>query len=352
VLYEKRLTNLYKGGFNNKVNRLIFQIELLNKLKLSMKITTKITELFNIDYPIIQAGMVWVSGWKLASAVSNEGGLGLIGSGSMKPDLLRGHIQKCKAATDKPFGVNIPLLRRDAEELVKVTIEEGVKIVFSSAGHPGKFIKLFKDNEIKVAHVIPSVKHALKAEEVGCDAVVGEGVEAGGHNGINETTTLTLIPQLVDAVKIPVIAAGGIADGRGILATLSLGAEGVQIGTRFAATVESSAHPNYKQKVVEAKDDGTVLAFKKIGLVRMIKNDFALRAVQADKEGWDDVKLMELLGSKRERLGIFEGDEIEGELEAGQSSGLVKEILTVKELFQNLLVEISEAKKRNDKIIS
>ena len=316
-----------------------------------MKLKTKITELFNIEYPIIQAGMVWVSGWKLASAVSNEGGLGLIGSGSMKPDLLREHIQKCKSATDKPFGVNIPLLRRDAEELVKVTIEEGVKIVFSSAGHPGKFINLFKENKIKVAHVIPSIKHALKAEEVGCDAVVGEGVEAGGHNGVNETTTISLIPQLVDALNIPVIAAGGIADGRGILAALSLGAEGVQIGTRFAATVESSAHPNYKQKVVEAKDDGTILAFKNIGLVRMLKNDFAYRALQAEKEGWDESRLKELLGSKRERLGIFEGDEIQGELEAGQSSGLVKEILTVKDLFQKLMNEISEAKQRNEKLI-
>ncbi len=317
-----------------------------------MKFTTKITELFNIKYPIIQAGMVWVSGWKLSSAVSNEGGLGLIGSGSMKPDLLREHIQKCKVATDKPFGVNIPLLRRDAEELVKVTIEEGVKIVFSSAGHPGKYIKLLKENDVKVVHVVPSVKHGLKAEEVGCDAVVGEGVEAGGHNGINETTTMALIPQLVDVVKIPVIAAGGIADGRGIFAALSLGAEGVQIGTRFAATVESSAHPNYKKKVVEAKDDGTLLAFKKIGLVRMLKNDFASRAVTAEKDGWDEIKLKELLGSKRERLGIFEGDETEGELEAGQSSGLVKETLTVKELFEKLLSQISEAKKRNDKIIS
>jgi len=317
-----------------------------------MKFTTKITQLFNIPLPIIQAGMVWVSGWKLASAVSNEGGLGLIGSGSMKPDLLREHIQKCKVATDKPFGVNIPLLRGDVEELVKVTIDEGVKIVFSSAGHPGKYIKLLKQNEVKVVHVVPSVKHGLKAEEVGCDAVVGEGVEAGGHNGINETTTMALIPQLVDVVKIPVIAAGGIADGRGIFAALSLGAEGVQIGTRFAATVESSAHPNYKKKVVEAKDDGTLLAFKKIGLVRMLKNDFASRAVIAEKDGWDEIKLKELLGSKRERLGIFEGDETEGELEAGQSSGLVKETLTVKELFEKLLSQISEAKKRNDKIIS
>jgi len=316
-----------------------------------MKFTTKISELFNINYPIIQAGMVWVSGWKLASSVSNEGGLGLIGSGSMKPDLLKEHIQKCKAATNRPFGVNIPLLRGDADELVRVTIEEGVKIVFSSAGHPGKFIDLLKRNNIKVVHVIPSVKHALKAEEVGCDAVVGEGVEAGGHNGVNETTTISLIPQLVDALKIPVIAAGGIADGRGILAALSLGAEGVQIGTRFAATVESSAHPNYKQKVVESKDDGTILAFKKIGLVRMLKNDFADRALKAQNEGWDESKLKELLGSKRERLGIFEGDEIEGELEAGQSSGLVNEILTVKKLFQKLLNEISEAKQRNEKLI-
>jgi enoyl-[acyl-carrier protein] reductase II len=317
-----------------------------------MKITTKITDLFNINYPIIQAGMVWVSGWKLASAVSNEGGLGLIGSGSMKPDLLREHIQKCKATTDKPFGVNIPLLRGDADELVNVVIEEGVKIVFSSAGHPGKYIKLLKENNIKVVHVVPSVKHGLKAEEVGCDAVVGEGVEAGGHNGINETTTFTLIPQLADAVKIPVIAAGGIADGRGILAAIFLGAEGVQMGTRFAATVESSAHSNYKQKVVEARDDGTVLAFKKVGLVRMLKNDFAFRALQAEKEGWDETKLKELLGVKRERLGIFEGDELEGEMEAGQSSGLVNEILTVKEIFGKLLNEISEANRRNQKIIT
>ena len=316
-----------------------------------MKFTTKITELFNINYPIIQAGMVWVSGWKLASAVANEGGLGLIGSGSMKPDLLREHIQKCKAATNKPFGVNIPLYRGDAEELVKVIIEEGVKIVFSSAGHPRKFIKIMKENDIKVAHVIPSVKHALKAEEVGCDAVIGEGVEAGGHNGSDQITTIALIPQLVDALEIPVIAAGGIADGRGILAALSLGADGVQIGTRFAATVESSAHENYKRKIIESGDKDTVLAFRKIGLVRMIKNAFAMRAVQAEFEGWNIDQMKELLGTKRERLGIFEGDLTEGELEAGQSSGLVKEILTVKELFNKLLKELSEAKERNEGLI-
>ena len=317
-----------------------------------MKFTTKITELFNIQYPIIQAGMVWVSGWKLASAVSNEGGLGLIGSGSMKPELLKEHIQKCKATTDNPFGVNIPLLRGDAEELVRVTIEEGVKIVFTSAGHPKKYAALLKENGIKLVHVVPNIKYGLKAQEAGCDAVVGEGVEAGGHNGADQITTFVMIPLLVDALDIPVIAAGGIADGSGILAALSLGAEGVQIGTRFAATIESSAHTNFKQKIVEAKDDGTILAFKKIGLVRMLKNDFAYRALKAEGEGWDEIKLKGLLGSKRERLGIFEGDENEGELEAGQSSGLVKEIITVRELFQKLLSEISEAKKRSDKIIS
>jgi enoyl-[acyl-carrier protein] reductase II len=309
-----------------------------------MNIETKITRLFNIQYPIIQAGMVWVSGWKLASAVSNCGGLGLIGSGSMKPELLREHIQKCRIATDKSFGVNIPLLRGDAEELIKIVIEEGVKIVFSSAGNPAKFIEQLKKNNVKVVHVVPSVKFGHKAENAGCDAVVGEGVEAGGHNGIDETSTLCLIPQLADALKIPVIAAGGIADGRGILAALSLGAEGVQLGTRFAATVESSAHSNYKRKVVETGDGDTVLAFKRIGLVRMMKNDFALRSVKAEEEGWNEEQLRELLGNKRERLGIFEGDEIEGEMEAGQSSGIIKEILTVEELFKKLLREIEESK--------
>jgi enoyl-[acyl-carrier protein] reductase II len=315
------------------------------------KIKTKVTELFEIEYPIIQAGMIWVSGWKLASAVSNNGGLGLIGSGSMKPDLLREHIRNCLTATDKPFGVNLPLLRGDADDLVKAVIEEGVKIVFTSAGNPKTFSDDFKKNNIKVVHVVPSVKFGLKAQEAGCDAVVGEGVEAGGHNGVDETTTMALIPQLVDALKIPVIAAGGIADGRGILAALALGAEGVQMGTRFAATIESSAHPNYKNKVVEAGDDGTVLAYKKIGLVRMLKNDFAGRSVQAENEGWDEQKLKELLGEKRERLGIFEGDENEGELEAGQDAGLIKEILPVNELLKKLLNEIEDEHKRmGDKI--
>jgi len=307
---------------------------------------TQITELLGIDYPIIQAGMVWVSGWKLASAVSNCGGLGLIGSGSMKPDLLREHIIKCRNATSKPFGVNIPLLRGDADELVKVTIEEGVKIVFTSAGHPKKYSQVLKENGIKLIHVVPNIKFGLKAQESGCDAVVGEGVEAGGHNGADQITTMSLIPQLVDALEIPVIAAGGIADGRGILAALSLGASGVQIGTRFAATVESSAHENYKRKIVEAKDTDTVLAFSKIGLMRMIKNNFAERAVQAEKEGWNEKKLKELLASKRERLGIFEGDEIEGAMEAGQAVGLINDIPTVDVLFNRLLQEYKSALKR------
>jgi enoyl-[acyl-carrier protein] reductase II len=306
---------------------------------LAMKFKTKITELLDIEYPIIQAGMVWVSGWKLASAVSNCGGLGLIGSGSMKPDLLREHIQKCKSATDKPFGVNIPLLRKDADELVKVCLDEGIKIFFTSAGNPKTFTPMLKENGCKVIHVVANLKYALKAQDSGCDAVVGEGVEAGGHNGADQITTFVLIPQLVDALQIPVIAAGGIADGRGILAALALGAEGVQIGTRFAATVESSAHENYKRKIVEAKDNDTVLAFRKIGLVRMLKNDFAFRALRAEDECWDEIKLKDLLGSKRERAGIFEGDEIEGEMEAGQVAGLIKDIPTVKELMERLIKE-------------
>lgn len=308
-----------------------------------MKINNRVTNLFNITYPIIQAGMVWVSGWKLASAVSNNGGLGLIGAGSMKPDLLREHIQKCKSATEKPFGVNIPLLRGDVEDLVKVVIEENVKIVFSSAGHPGKYIDAFKKNDIIVCHVVPSVKFALKAESVGCDAIVGEGVEAGGHNGADELTTFALIPQLVDTVKIPVIAAGGIADGRGILAALSLGAEGVQIGTRFAVTQESSAHLNYKQRVVEAKDNDTVLVLKKIGMARMLKNKFSNEAITAEYSGADAVKLKEILGQKRERLGIFEGNADEGMMEAGQGSGLINDIPTVNELMLRLINEFDDS---------
>lgn len=303
----------------------------------------RITELLKIDYPIIQAGMVWVSGWKLASAISNSGGLGLIGTGSMKPELLKEHLQKCKAATTKPFGVNVPLLRKDANDLIKICIDEGIKIFFTSAGNPKTFTSLLKENECTVVHVVANIKYGLKAQEAGCDAVVGEGVEAGGHNGADQLTTFCLIPQLVDKLNIPVIAAGGIVDGRGILAALSLGAEGVQIGTRFAATVESSAHEKYKQEIINSNDQDTVLAFKKIGLVRMIKNDFAFRAMKAENEGWNEAQLRELLSTKRERAGIFEGDLIEGELEAGQGVGLIDDIPTVKDLFKRLLQEFNIA---------
>lgn len=303
----------------------------------------RITELLKIDYPIIQAGMVWVSGWKLASAISNSGGLGLIGAGSMKPELLKEHLQKCKAATTKPFGVNVPLLRKDANDLIKICIDEGIKTFFTSAGNPKTFTSLLKENGCTVVHVVANIKYGLKAQEAGCDAVVGEGVEAGGHNGADQLTTFCLVPQLVDKLNIPVIAAGGIVDGRGILAALSLGAEGVQIGTRFAATVESSAHEKYKQEIINSNDQDTVLAFKKIGLVRMIKNDFAFRAMKAENEGWNEAQLRELLSTKRERAGIFEGDLIEGELEAGQGIGLIYDIPTVKDLFERLLREFNIA---------
>lgn len=306
---------------------------------------TKITQLLGIKYPIIQAGMVWVSGWKLASAVSNCRGLGLIGAGSMKPELLKEHLQKCKTATAKPFGVNIPLLRKDANDLVQVCLDEGIKIFFTSAGNPKTFTSTLKDKGCTVVHVVANLKYGLKAQEAGCDAVVGEGVEAGGHNGADQITTFCLIPQLVDKLNIPIIAAGGIVDGRGILAALSLGAEGVQIGTRFASTVESSAHANYKQEIVNSGDQDTTLAFKKIGLVRMIKNDFAFRAIKAENEGWNEIQLKELLATKRERAGIFEGDLVEGELEAGQGVGLINDIPTVKELFDRLINEFEQAKK-------
>ena len=316
-----------------------------------MTIKNRVTQLFGIEYPIIQGGMVWVSGYKLAAAVSNCGGLGLIGSGSMKPELLREHIQKAKNSTSKPFGVNIPLLRKDAKDLIDVCIEENVKIIFTSAGHPGLFIDILKKNEIKVVHVVPSVKYALKAEEVGCDAIVGEGYEAGGHNGFDEITTFCLIPQLVNSVKIPVIAAGVIATGSQIAAAFALGAEGVQIGTRFAASVESSAHENYKRKIIEAQDNGTVIGFRKIGLLRMLKNEFALKAIEAEKNCADEQKLKEIWGEKREKLGIFEGNLEEGALEAGQSAGLVKEILTVREIFEKLIEDFDCTIKRISSMI-
>ncbi|MEW6060917.1 MAG: nitronate monooxygenase [Bacteroidota bacterium] len=309
--------------------------------------TTRVTSLFKIQFPIIQAGMVWVSGWRLASAAANAGALGLIGSGSMKPDLLREHIQKAKKATTNSFGVNIPLLRGDVEQLIAVTMEEGVKIVFTSAGHPGRYIEKFKQHQCIVVHVVANVKQALKAQEVGCDAVVAEGYEAGGHNGIDEITTLALIPQVVDAVHIPVIAAGGIADGRGMLAAFALGAEGVQVGTRFAATVESSAHEFYKQKIVEAKDGDTVLTYHNILPLRALKNPFMIQVQKEESEkGMTRERMLELHAKGRERKGIFEGNWEEGEMEMGQSSGLVKDIIPAAEVVQRMMREFEEARER------
>ncbi len=288
--------------------------------------------------------MVWTAGSKLAVASARAGALGLIGAGSMRPELLREHIRDAKATeVAAQIGVNIPLMRGDVEALVQVTIEEGVKIVFTSAGNPKVLTAKLKDAGCFVAHVVASVKHALKAEEVGCDAVVAEGFEAGGHNSIDEITTLCLVPQVVDAVKIPVIAAGGIADGRQMLACLSLGAQAVQIGTRFASTVESSAHPLYKQAVVESEDNSTILVLKKLAPVRLKKNRFAMEALEAQQRGATKEEEFELLGRKREMQGIFEGNLEEGELEMGQSSGLVKNILTCEEVVQRLIEEFDKA---------
>ncbi len=296
--------------------------------------------------------MVWCSGHRLASAVSNAGGLGLIGAGSMKPDLLREHILACRQETNNPFGVNIPLIRGDVERLIDVVIEQEIGIVFSSAGNPAVHIDRFRAADITVVHVVASVKHALKAEAAGVDAVVAEGFEAGGHNGVDEITTLCLVPQVVDALKIPVIAAGGIADGRGMAAAFALGAEAVQVGTRFAATIESSAHPLYKQAVIMATDSATVLTMKSLNPVRLIRNKFAADAVQRERSGATADELRELLGAKRERRGIFEGDLEEGELEAGQSSGLVHEILPAGLVVRRLVEEFTQAISRMQALAS
>ncbi|MGD8778822.1 MAG: nitronate monooxygenase [Ignavibacteria bacterium] len=308
-----------------------------------MNVVNRITKLLNVKHPIIQGGMVWVSGWKLCSAVSNSGGLGLIGAGSMKPELLKEHIQKCKVATQKPFGVNIPLLKGDAEKLIDVSIEENIKIIFSSAGHPGKHIEKLKKHDIKVVHVVSSIKQGLKAQSVGCDAVVGEGVEAGGHNGSDEITIMALIPRLVDSLKVPVIAAGGIADGRGMLAAMCLGAEGVQVGTRFAASLESSANEAYKKKIVDSKENDTTLIFKKLALVRMLKNNFSNKVQEKENSGAQPEILRDLLGNKREMKGIFEGDFNEGMMEAGQGVGLINEIIPAKDIIDKLIKEYNSA---------
>ena len=297
----------------------------------------RITNLFGIKFPIIQGGMVWVSGWKLVSAVSNNGGLGLIGAGSMKPDLLCEHLRKCKNATKNPFGVNIPLLRKDSDDLVKTTIDEDVKIVFTSAGNPAKYISLLKDHNIKVVHVVSNLKQALKAESVGCDAIVAEGVEAGGHNGADEIPLEDLIPQLVNELKIPIIASGGIANKFGIEKALSLGASGVQIGTLFASASESSAHINYKNAIINSGENDTALFLKPIGLIRGIINPFAKKAIKLENENASNEELIEFLGSKREKLGIFEGNLEDGILEAGTGVSLITKIKSVNEIFGDLV---------------
>jgi enoyl-[acyl-carrier protein] reductase II len=286
----------------------------------------RITELFEIKYPLIQAGMIWCSGWELASAVSNAGGLGIIGSGSMYPDILRMHIQKCKAATKQPFAVNIPLLYPNIEEHVKIIIEEKVPIVFSSAGNPKTYTSILKQHGIKVVHVVSNVKFALKSQEAGVDAIVAEGFEAGGHNGREETTTLCLIPEVVKAVNIPVIAAGGIGSGRAMLACFALGAEGVQVGSRFVASLESSAHEAFKQTVIHSHEGDTSLTLKEITPVRLIKNKFYNEVAAAYERGASKEELQLLLGRGRAKKGMFEGDLEEGELEIGQVSASIDSI--------------------------
>ena len=303
--------------------------------------TQNITQLFNIKYPIIQGGMIWVSGYKLASAVSNAGGLGLIGSGSMYPEVLREHIQKCKKATDKPFGVNVPMLYPDIEKIMDIIVEEGVKIVFTSAGNPKTWTFFLKEKGITVVHIVSSVKFALKAEAAGVDAIVCEGFEAGGHNGREETTTFILIPMVKEQVKIPVIAAGGIATGRGMLAAMVLGADGVQIGSRFAATKESSAHSNFKQKILALKDGDTYLTLKELAPVRMIKNKFYQEIEELYQQSPTTDELKKLLGRARAKKGMFEGDLDNGELEIGQVSGLIHEIKSAKEVLNEIVEEFN-----------
>jgi len=305
----------------------------------------RITQLFNIKYPIIQGGMIWNSGYKLASAVSNAGGLGLIGAGSMYPDVLREHIQKCKKATDKPFGANVPMLYPNIEEIINIIIEEGVKIVFTSAGNPKTWTSFLKEKGITVVHVVSSSKFALKAQEAGVDAVVAEGFEAGGHNGREETTTLTLIPMVKENISIPLIAAGGIATGRGMLAAMVLGADGVQMGSRFVASTESSAHDNFKKTVIETGEGETQLTLKELAPVRLIKNKFYNDVQELYAKCPTKEDLENLLGKRRAKRGMFEGDLVEGELEIGQIAGLIHDIKPVETIIKEIIEEFEFAKK-------
>ncbi|WP_179376504.1 NAD(P)H-dependent flavin oxidoreductase [Winogradskyella wichelsiae] len=305
----------------------------------------RITSLFNIKYPIIQAGMIWNSGWKLASAASNSGILGLIGAGSMYPDVFRAHVQKCKAATDQPFGVNVPMLYPNVQEIMDIIVEEGVKIVFTSAGNPKTWTKFLQDKGITVVHVVSSVKFALKAQAAGVDAIVAEGFEAGGHNGRDETTTLTLIPMVKEQLEIPLIAAGGIATGKAMLACMVLGADGVQVGSRFVASEESSAHQAFKQVVVDAKEGDTQLTLKELAPVRLIKNKFYNEVQELYKTSPTPEQLKELLGRARSKRGMFEGDLEDGELEIGQIAGLIHDVKPVTEIVKTMIAEFEEAKK-------
>ncbi len=306
--------------------------------------------LFNIQYPIIQGGMIWASGWRLASAVSNAGGLGLIGAGSMYPDVLREHIKKCKKATDKPFGVNVPMLYPNLEEIIQILIEEEVKIVFTSAGNPKTYTQFLKEKGITVVHVVSSLKFALKAQDAGVDAVVAEGFEAGGHNGRDETTTLTLIPMIKEKIKIPLIAAGGIATGNAMYAVMALGADGVQVGSRFVASNEASSHDDFKQMVIDAKEGDTHLTLKELAPVRMLKNKFYQDLATLYAKGPSVDELKNLLGRARAKRGMFEGDLEEGELEIGQVSGLIHDIKPAAEIINDMINDFKAIHKNMDNI--
>lgn len=304
-----------------------------------MPSSQRIEALFGIRYPLVQAGMIWCSGWRLAAAVSEAGGLGLIGAGSMNPELLREHIRKCKAATGKPFGVNLPLLYSNIHEQMEVLMQEGVKIAFTSAGNPAKWTPVLKDAGITVVHVIANVKSAIKATQSGVNALVAEGFEAGGHNGKEETTTLVLIPMIRQVTDLPLIAAGGIASGRAMAAVMVLGADGVQIGTRFVASEESSAHPQFKQAVIDAGDGDTLLTMKSLVAVRLLRNEFFRKVHEMERSGASAEAMQELLGKGRAKLGMFEGDLTEGELEIGQASALIREIKPAGKIVEEIISE-------------
>lgn len=305
---------------------------------------TAATELFGIQYPIVQAGMIWCSGWRLASAVSNAGGLGIIGAGSMYPEVLRNHVRKCRAATDRPFAVNLPMLYPDIEQHMATIAEEKVPIVFTSAGNPAAWTGWLKERGVKVVHVVSSVRFARKAETAGVDAVVAEGFEAGGHNGREETTTLVLVPMVRDAVRIPVIAAGGISDGRSMLAAMALGADAVQVGSRFVCSDESSAHPAFKQRITDAGEGDTLLTLKELTPVRLLRNGFFDQVQQAYSKGANVEELRSLLGRGRAKRGMFEGDLVEGELEIGQVSGRISNVMPAARIVQEFMQEYESAR--------